>query len=188
MDLYIKNMVCPRCVAAVEELLQEHSIPYTSVDLGHAVLQRALTDEETTTLDHRLKHLGFERLDDKRMKLVEQVRNVVILSVHHHPDSIYKRNLSDLISEEIGQDYKYISTIFREVTGNTIEKFYIRHKIERAKELIAYGELTLKEIAYQMGYSSEAYLSNQFKKVTGITPSEFKKAGEHERVPLDQLL
>lgn len=187
MDLYIKNMVCPRCIAAVEEALREENIPFSGVELGHAVLQRELNAREIETLGGKLENLGFELLDDKRRQLVEQVKNVIILSVHHHPDALHKRNLSDLISEELGQDYKHISTVFSEVTGSTIEKFHIRHKIERVKELIAYGELSLKEIAFQMGYSSEAYLSNQFKKVTGFTPSYFKKVQENKRVSIDQL-
>lgn len=187
MDLYIKNMVCPRCIAAVEELLQGQNIPFTRVDLGHAVLPGKLTGQQVSMVETGLKKLGFELLDDKRKQLVEQVKNIIIRSVHHSTDAYPKRNLSDILSEELGQDYKHISTVFSEITGTTIEKFQIRHKIERVKELIVYDQLSLKEIAFRMGYSSEAYLSNQFKKVTGFTPSYFKSIGEQKRVSIDQL-
>lgn len=187
MDLYIKNMVCPRCIAAVEELLQEQGISFTQVDLGHAALAEELTDARVSKVETGLKKLGFELLDDKRKQLVEQVKNTIVRSVHHTPDALQKRNLSDILSEELGQDYKYISTVFSEITGTTIEKFQIRHKIERVKELIVYDQLSLKEIAFQTGYSSEAYLSNQFKKVTGFTPSYFKKIAEQKRVSIDQI-
>ncbi|WP_367914695.1 helix-turn-helix domain-containing protein [Leadbetterella sp. DM7] len=188
MDLYIKNMVCPRCIAAVEDLLREQNIPVLKVGLGHAVLAGELHKKQVSKVESGLKKLGFELLDDKRKQLVEQVKNIIIRSVHHTPEILHKKNLSDLLSEELGQDYKHISTVFSELTGTTIEKFQIRHKIERVKELIVYDQLSLKEIAFRMGYSSEAYLSNQFKKVTGFTPSHFKKTGEHERMPIDQLL
>lgn len=188
MDLYIKNMVCPRCIAAVEELLQGQNIPFLKVNLGYAVVPGELTDQQVLRLETGLKTKGFELLDDKRKQLVEQVKNTIIRSVHHTPEMSQKRNLSDLLSEELGQDYKHISTVFSEITGTTIEKFHIRHKIERVKELIVYNQLSLKEIAFQMGYSSEAYLSNQFKKVTGFTPSYFKKIAEQKRMSIDQLL
>lgn len=187
MDLYIKNMVCPRCIAAVEELLQDQEIAYSKVELGHAALAGELTQGELSEMEAGLRKLGFELLDDKRKQLVEQVKNAIILSVHHTPDTSQKRNLSNLLSEELDQDYKHISTVFSEITGTTIEKFHIRHKIERVKELIVYDQLSLKEIAFQLGYSSEAYLSNQFKKVTGFTPSYFKKIAEKKRVSIDQL-
>jgi len=187
MDLYIKNMVCPRCIAAVEELLQEQGISFTKVDLGYAVLAGELTDAQVSKVETGLKKMGFELLDDKRKQLVEQVKNTIVRSVHHTSDAFQKRNLSDILSEELGQDYKYISTVFSEITGTTIEKFQIRHKIERVKELIVYDQLSLKEIAFQTGYSSEAYLSNQFKKVTGFTPSYFKKIAEQKRVSIDQI-
>ena len=188
MDLYIKNMVCPRCIAAVEELLEEQGISYTRVDLGHALLPAEVTGNRLLKLEAGLSQLGFERLDDKKNQLTELVKNEIIRLVHHSADNLPKKNLSDFLSAALLYDYKHISTVFSEVTGTTIEKFYIRHKIERVKELILYDQLSLKEIAYQMGYSSEAYLSNQFKKVTGQTPSDFKKAEDHQRIPLDQLL
>lgn len=188
MDLYIKNMVCPRCIAAVEELLQGQNIPFAHVDLGHAVLPGELSASQVSQLETGLKKLGFELLDDKRKQLVAQVKSIIVRSVHHSTeDTLQKRNLSDILSEELNLDYKHISTVFSEVTGTTIEKFQIRHKIERVKELIVYDQLSLKEIAFRMGYSSEAYLSNQFKKITGFTPSHFKRMGEKERVFIDQL-
>lgn len=185
MELYIKNMVCPRCISAVEDLLREQEVPFLKVDLGHAVLNGGLSREQRLKVDAGLQKLGFELLDDKRKQLAEQVKNAIIRSVHHTADAFQKKNLSDILSEELGYEYKYISTVFSEVTGTTIEKFQIKHKIERVKELLVYDELSLKEIAFRTGYSSEAYLSNQFKKVTGLTPSQFKKTAE--RMPLDQL-
>lgn len=187
MDLYIKNMVCPRCISAVEELLQGQGISFTQVDLGHAALAEELTDLQISEVESGLKKMGFELLDDKRKQLVEQVKNTIVRSVHHTPEALQKRNLSAIISEELDQDYKYISTVFSEITGTTIEKFQIRHKIERAKELIVYDQLSMKEIAFQLGYSSEAYLSNQFKKITGFTPSYFKKIAKQKRVSIDEL-
>jgi AraC family transcriptional regulator len=183
MDIYVKNMVCPRCITAVESLLNEHGIPFDQVELGHIHTLGAPSAPALAALSEGLRSAGFALVDDKKQKITEQIKGLIVQTVHHSEGE--KENLSELLRTALDLDYKYLSAVFSEVTGTTIEKFYIRHRIERVKELLAYDELSLKEIAFQMGYSSEAYLSNQFKKVCGITPSAFKKS--IARIPLDQL-
>jgi AraC-like DNA-binding protein len=185
MELYIKNMVCPRCISAVEGVFENLNIPVKNVLLGQVTAKEALDSSEIEEVRSSLKGLGFELIDDKRKQLVEQIKSVIVQSVHHKDDEPLKKNLSDILSEEVGYEYKYLSTLFSEMTGTTIEKFQIKHKIERVKELIVYDQLSLKEIAFQLGYSSEAYLSNQFKKVTGVSPTHFKQIGK--RTPLDKI-
>lgn len=185
MELYIKNMVCPRCISAVEGVFENLNIPVKSVVLGQVTPKETLNSSVVEEVRHNLKGLGFELIDDKRKQLVEQIKSVIVQSVHHKDDEPLKKNLSDILSEEVGYEYKYLSTLFSEMTGTTIEKFQIKHKIERVKELIAYDQLSLKEIAFQLGYSSEAYLSNQFKKVTGFSPTHFKQIGK--RTSLDKI-
>lgn len=187
MDVYIKNMVCPRCISAVERILHSQGLPVKTVELGYVKTQNDLSNEDLSRLGVSLQEQGFELLDDKRKTLVEQIKNIIVNGVHYNNDETPKKNLSDILSDELGYDYKYLSTLFSEITGTTIEKFQIKHKIERVKELLVYDQLSLKEIAYQLGYSSEAYLSNQFKKTTGISPTHFKQIGDKKRNSLDSL-
>jgi AraC family transcriptional regulator len=185
MELYIKNMVCPRCISAVKGAFENLNIAIEKIELGQVTSSKTLGTSQLKLVRQGLEKLGFELMDDKRKQLVEQIKSIIVLNVHHKNDEAPKKNLSDILHEELGYDYKYLSSLFSEMTGTTIEKFQINHKIERVKELILYDELSLKEIAYRLGYSSEAYLSNQFKKVTGYSPTNFKQVGI--RTPLDQV-
>lgn len=187
MQLYIKNMVCNRCVMVVQQLLQNTGVPYTAVRLGEIDLVREPSAAELNALKEGLAPLGFELLDDARKQLIEKIKTLVIRHIHQGEDAERKYNFSQVLSSELHKDYSYISHLFSEVEGITIEKYIINQKIEKAKELLAYDQMNLSEIAYHLGYSSVAHLSSQFKKVTGLTPSHFKKAGALHRKALDQV-
>ncbi len=149
-------------------------------------MQKAATEKQLAPLKENLAHLGFELLDGTRQKLIEKIKNIIVEQVHYNEfDSRY--NFSDILSKKINKDYSYLSNLFSEVEGITIEKYIINQKIEKAKELIIYDELNLSGIAMQLGYSSVAHLSAQFKKVTGLTPSHFKKAGGAYRKSIDAV-
>lgn len=184
--LYIKNMVCPRCIAAVEAALNASGIPVESVVLGEARIKKELSSQEEKALAGSLQKLGFSLIDDKRKQLSEKVKNAIVSLVHGH-DAILSVNLSDYLSEALQMDYAGISQTFSEEESITVEKYYIAQKIERVKELLTYDELTLSEIAYKLGYSSVAHLSAQFKKVTNETPSQFKTKQGQKRKSLDRL-
>lgn len=184
--VFIKNMVCNRCIMVVQNELDKLSLNVKNIKLGEVILDQELTSEEKNILNNALIPLGFEIIDDKKSRIIEKIKNTVINLVHHQ-DNEMKTNLSDLLSEELHHDYNYLSNLFSEVEGTTIEKFFIAQKIEKVKELLVYDELTLSEIAFRLNYSSVAYLSNQFKKVTGLTPSHFKKIKEVKRKPLDKI-
>lgn len=186
VKLHIKNMVCNRCIMVVEELLQKMGLEPVSVKLGYVTLAKEPSEKLMNQLKLELERLGFELIDDKRIMLIEQVKNAIVELVHHNNSSL-KTNLSDYITAKLPHDYSYISNLFSEVEGTTIEKYFIAQKIERVKELLVYGELSLTEISDMMNYSSAAHLSNQFKKVTGLTPSHFRKIGENRRKPLDKV-
>lgn len=179
-------MVCQRCIMAVENILSTLEINYKNVELGEIELNDELSVSDTLKLSNQLQAIGFEMIDDKKHQLIERIKNYIIQFIHHDKEML-KVNLSEFLSKELGYEYNYLSNLFSEVEGTTIEKYVILQKIEKVKELIVYDELSLKEIAHQMGYSSVAYLSNQFKKVTGLTPSHFKTIGQQKRVPLDFL-
>jgi len=146
---------------------------YSVVDLGEAIIRENLTSEQRAELAEALKKSGLELMDDKKSMLIEKIKNVIIETIHY-TDEALKINFSDHLSEKLGYDYTYLANLFSEVESSTIEHFIIKHKIERVKELLVYDELTLTEIAYRLHYSSVAHLSNQFKKVTGLTPTFFK--------------
>lgn len=186
MTIHIKNMVCHRCIMAVQGELEKLHIQTKNIQLGEVTINGELSSEQMSKLSQNLTVLGFEIIDDKRSFLVERIKNIVIEAIHHK-DSPLKINFSELISKELNHDYNYLSHLFSEVEGITIEKYVIAQKIEKVKELLVYDELSLSEIAYQMNYSSVAYLSNQFKKVTGLTPSHFKQIKENKRKPLDKV-
>lgn len=184
--LYIKNMVCNRCIMAVRSQLEDLGLQPVSVELGIVVLPGKLTEESYRAIKASLEPLGFELLDDKKSQLTEQIKDAIIQLVHYS-DSNLKVNLSDYLVEKFHRDYGSMSKLFSETTQTTIEKYLIAQKIERAKELLVYGELSLNEIADQLNYSSAAYLSAQFKSVTGLTPSYFRKIKENKRKPLDKV-
>lgn len=184
--LYIKNMVCGRCIKVVSDELQKLGIEYNSVQLGEVELAAPLSPELMEKLRNILLENGFELIDDSRTKLIEEIKTLVIKSIYESskPEEI---NYSDYLSKATGKPYTALSSLFSSVENTTIEKFIITQKIERAKELLVYGELTLSEIAYSLGYSSSQHLSNQFKKITGFTPSYFKELKEQKRQFIDQI-
>jgi AraC-like DNA-binding protein len=186
MKLNIKNMVCGRCEVAVKSELEKMELPVISIRLGEIELSRELTEEEIESLANNLKNLGFELLQDETSKTIEQIKNFIVDLVHHRNENI-KINLSTCLSEELGQDYSTLSRLFSDIEGSTIEHYFIAHKIEKAKELLVYDEFTLSEIAFQLNYSSAAHLSNQFKKVTGFTPTHFRKLEDNSRKQIDSL-
>ncbi len=179
-------MVCGRCIMAVRDILERVGLNPVEVVLGEAILKNELTDKDRQLLQEHLLEVGFELIDDRRTRIIEQVKNAVVELVHRD-NAILKVNLSDYISDKIHQDYGSISHLFSEVEDTTIEKYFIAQKIERVKELLVYDELTLNEIADLMNYSSAAHLSTQFKKITGLTPSHYKRIKENRRIPLDKI-
>ena len=186
MKIYIKNMVCNRCILVVKNELEKLGFQTLSISLGEVELKNDLSETEKTSLDNHLKTFGFELIDDKKSRLIGQIKSTIIEIIHQN-NSELKSNLSDYLSSKLHHDYTYLSNLFSEVEGTTIEKHFIAQKIEKVKELLVYDELSLSEIAYQMNYSSVGYLSNQFKKVTGLTPTHFKNIKEIKRKPLDEV-
>jgi AraC-like DNA-binding protein len=179
-------MVSLRCKMVVKEELHRLNIPFQSVDLGEAEIRDELSTEKHEELKKALLLSGLELMDDKRAMLVEKIKNVITEMVHYSEDAP-KINFSNYLSDKLNYDYTYLSNLFSEVKGITIEHYMIAHKIERVKELLIYDEHTLTEIAFKMHYSSVAHLSNQFKKVTGLTPSFFKKMKHKRLTNLEQL-
>lgn len=186
MKLYIKYMVSLRCKMLVKEELKKLGLNHLSIDLGMVEIQDDITDEQLETFAANLKKSGLELLDDNRNILVEKIKSVIVEMIHYE-DEVPKVNDSDYISEKIGYDYTYLSNIFSEVKGVTIQQYIIMHKIERVKELLLYDELTLTEIAYKLHYSSVSHLSNQFKKITGLTPTFFKELKKKREKNLEDL-
>ena len=183
-------MVCNRCIMVIKQELEKQGLHPTDVSLGEAVIsENSLTNEQEQILDSALVNLGFERMDNRKARLVESIKNIIIRTIHHSKSIELKANWSTILSEELHHDYNYLSTLFSGVEGITIEQYIIRQKIERVKELLFYGEMNLSEIANILGYSSIAHLSAQFKKVTGFTPSEMKKnrTVQANRNPLDSI-
>lgn len=186
MKIYIKNMVCNRCKMVVKSEMEELGLFPLEVELGEVTLKNDLTEEEKKRVNDRFLELGFELIDDKKSRLIERVKNLVVELVHHSGENL-NINVSEYLVQHIAMEYNYLSNLFSEVEGTTIEKFYIAQRIERVKELLVYDELSLSQIADQMGYSSVAYLSTQFKKVVGLTPSYFKTVKAAKRQSIDQL-
>lgn len=186
MILHIKNMVCNRCIMVVEQELKALGINASRVDLGEAEVTGELSLSELRETDEHLQKFGFELIDDRNGKLIEKIKKLIIQLVHYS-DGKENRNLSDYIQANMNRDYTYLSNLFSTAQGITLEKYFILQKIERVKELLVYDELNLSEIADMMGYSSVSYLSNQFKKVTGLTPLHFKRIGDLKRKPLDKV-
>jgi AraC-like DNA-binding protein len=179
-------MVSNRCKTAVKEVLKKHCLHYIVVDLGEVDIMENISTEIRELLKADLLNSGLELMDDKRAVLIEKIKNAVIEMVHHSDEQI-KVNFSDFLSTKLNHDYTYLANLFSEVQGTTIEHFIIAHKIERIKELIIYGELNITEIAWKMNYSSVAHLSNQFKKVTGLTPTHFKQLKDKRRSPIEEI-
>lgn len=186
MKLYIKYMVSTRCKMVVKDELKKMGLHFVMVDLGEIEIMETLSDQKRLELKKALLQSGLELLDNKRAVLIEKIKNVIIEMVHY-TDELPKVNYSDYISDKLKHDYTYLSNIFSEVKGITIQQFIIIHKIERAKELLLYDEMNLTEISYLLNYSSVAHLSNQFKKVTGLSPSHFKKLKDKRRRPIEEI-
>lgn len=189
--LYIKNMVCQRCVMAVDQMFSNLGLHPQKVALGEIqLLEDELREDQLRAIDESLVALGFERIDDRKARLIEAIKSIVIHKVHHVDEVDRKFNWSTMLAEELHYEYNYLSNLFSSVEGITLEQYIIRQKIERAKELLFYNELNLSEIANKLGYSSVAHLSSQFKKITGFSPSELKKSRTQEqtRKPLDRLV
>jgi AraC-like DNA-binding protein len=186
MKLYIKYMVSLRCKMMVKEQLKKLGLHFIVLELGEVDIMEELTTQQRNDLKFGLLQSGLELMDDKKAVLIEKIKNVIIEMVHY-ADEFPKTNYSDYISEKLDHDYTYLSNIFSEVKGITIQQFIIIHKIERAKELLLYDELNLTEISYRLNYSSVAHLSNQFKKITGLTPSHFKSLKDKRRSPIEEI-
>ena len=170
----------------VKEVLKELGLHFVVVELGEVDIMEDLTLELRNQLKASLLECGLELMDDKRAVLIEKIKKVIIEMVHY-ADERPKTNFSDYISQKLNHDYTYLSNLFSEVSGTTIEHYIIAHKIEKVKELILYDELNLTQISYKMNYSSVAHLSNQFKKVTGLTPSHFKQLKDKKRNPIEDI-
>jgi AraC-like DNA-binding protein len=171
---------------AVKEELKKLDLHFIVVDLGEVEIMENLDDEQRNLLKKALLSSGLELMDDKKAMLIERIKNVIIELVHHSEEEI-KVNFSNHLSEKLHYDYTYMANLFSEVQGTTIEQFIIAHKIERIKELIIYGELNITEIAWKMNYSSVAHLSNQFKKMTGLSPSHFRNLKDKRRLPIEEI-
>jgi AraC-like DNA-binding protein len=186
LKLYIKYMVSARCKMAVKDELKKLGLHFIVVELGEVEVMENIPPAQREQLKASLLLSGLELMDDKRSVLIEKIKNAIIEMVHHS-DEVIKVNFSDFLSQKLNHDYTYLANLFSEVQGTTIEQFVICHKIERIKELIIYNELNITEIAAKMNYSSVAHLSNQFKKVTGLTPSHFKQLKDKRRKPIEEV-
>jgi AraC family transcriptional regulator len=186
--LVVKNMVCHRCVLAVEDILQDSGISFSKVLFGEIHLTEELAAEKKQVLNERLAAVGFELIDNHMSGLIEKIKTLVIKKARNDVnEKENKMKLSHYLSDKLHHEYTYLSSLFSSVEGRTIENFFIEQRIEKAKELIIYGEKTLSEIADELEYSSVAHLSGQFKKITGLTPSYFREVGSSRRKPLDSI-
>lgn len=179
-------MVSNRCKTAVREVLRTLGFHFIVVDLGEVEIMETPNAVELEKLKNALLAQDFELMDDKRSILIEKIKNVIVEMIHHS-DAMIKVNFSEYLGEKLQHDYSYMANLFSEVQGTTIEQFIISHKIERIKEYIMYGELNITEIAWKLNYSSVAHLSNQFKKVTGFTPTDFRQLKIKKRRPIEEL-
>lgn len=186
MKLYIKYMVSLRCKMVVQDALDSLDIKYSSLELGLVETCEKTTGQKRAQLAAILIKSGLQLLDDKKSILIEKIKSVIIEMVHY-ADELPKQNFSDYLSEKLGYDYTYLANTFSEVKGITIQHYIINHKIEKAKELLLYDELNLTEIADKLNYSSVAHLSNQFKKVTGLSPSFYKQLGQKRKQNLEDI-
>ena len=186
--LLVKNMVCHRCVLAVEDILNQSTIPFAKVIIGEIQLANVLPSDKYQALKQKLNNIGFELIDSHNGALIEKIKMLVIKKARNDVDpKDNKLKLSRFLSGKLNHEYTYLSSLFSAVEGRTIENFFIEQRIEKAKELIIYGQMNLSQIAYELEYSSVAHLSGQFKKITGLTPSHFKQVGASRRKSLDNI-
>ncbi|NOU48282.1 MAG: helix-turn-helix transcriptional regulator [Bacteroidales bacterium] len=174
MKLFIKYMVSIRCKMVVKAALEELGLHYRVIDLGEVEVMESITNDQRNQLNLILLKSGLVLMNDHKTILIERIKNTIIEMVHYS-EVLPKTNLSDFLCDKLNHNYTYLANLFSDVTGSTIEHFIIRHKIERVKEMLIYDEFTLTEISYRLNYSSVAHLSNQFKKITGLTPTFFKQ-------------
>jgi AraC-like DNA-binding protein len=186
MKLYIKNMVCNRCILVVKSELEQLGFDLLEVQLGEVHFSKPLNKAEKQLISSHLVNFGFELLDDKNSQLIEKIKAVLIDLIQNKNNNITSK-LSDYLVDNLHKDYSKLSNLFSEIEGISIEKYFINLRIEKVKEFIFYDELSLSEIANILNFSSVAHLSNQFKKVTGFSPSHFKNIKSNKRVQLDQL-
>ncbi|MEE9450381.1 MAG: AraC family transcriptional regulator [Ignavibacteriaceae bacterium] len=186
--LHIKNMVCNRCIKVVKEEIKKLNYGIENIELGEVVITSGKEKFNRGKIKKALEENGFELIDSRNANIIERIKILIINLIHHQSiESLPDINLSKEIVNEAGLSYQYVSSLFSSTEGITIEKFIISQKIEKVKELLVYDELTLSEIAYNLGYSSVQHLSNQFKKITGLTPTYFKRLKEKKRKPLDKI-
>ncbi len=186
-QLHIKNMVCDRCIMVVKQLLIDLGVEFHQIQLGQVELKKEPDPEQLEQIRSLLQQNGFELLDDKKSKIVEKIKTTIVSLIHGTDAEDLNLKLSAILEEKLQTDYHYLSTLFSSVEGVTIERYTILQRIEKVKELLMYDEKSLSEIAYEMGYSSVQHLSQQFKKITGLTPSHFKQLKENKRKPLDKI-
>lgn len=182
---HIKNMVCSHCAQVLEEKLEQENFHVKNIDLGELTLDKPISDQEYQRLMNVVQDNGFEIINDQGSKIVEKIKQLIIRLIQSETE--LEGKLSDYLVEHIHKDYQNLSRLFSNVEGKSIERYYILQKIERAKELIVYGEQTLTEIAYELGYSSQQHFSRQFKKETGLSPSHFKEIKENKRISIDKI-
>jgi AraC-like DNA-binding protein len=186
--LLVKNMVCQRCIMVVEAILQSEKIPFNKVVFGEILLKDIINEDQKSRLQTKLSAIGFELIDNHTSGLIEKIKQLVIKRARNEMDSTENRTkLSIYLSNEIHLEYTYLSSLFSAIEGRTIENYFIEQRIEKAKELLVYDQLSLSEIAFQLEYSSVAHLSTQFKKITGLTPTYFKELGTSKRKALDEI-
>jgi AraC family transcriptional regulator len=185
--LFIKNMVCDRCKMAVKQELEKASIAFNALELGEVALAGPPTQQQLEAFRSGITALGFELIEDKTARIVSAIKSAVIAFIRENDPKNRKLKFSAYLADKLNKDYNYLSSIFSEIEGTTIEQYLIHQKIEKVKELLVYDELSLSEVAHELGYSSVQHLSNQFKKVTGLTPSHFKQVKENKRKPLDKV-
>ncbi len=181
-EIPVKNMVCNRCIKVVNEVLKQHNFPVVKVELGTVSFHRKLQEEEIRKMDEILRPEGFEVLKSKEEKIIHRIKTIIIELIHYKREKPANEKLSEYLARELHADYSTLGKLFSQYTGKTIERYVIEQRIERAKELLKYGELSLKEISYELNYSSPQHLSRQFKQITGMTPSAFKKMGTRKKL------
>lgn len=179
--LYIKSMVCNRCIKVVTDELTRNQIIFDKVDLGSIHFKEPVNEVTQYKISKILKKEGFELLEDKDRQLINQIKSLLIENIHHNNEK-EAQNASSLLTDTFGIDYSTLSKLFSEIEGKTIEKYIIQQKIEKVKELLKYGELNLSQISYELNYSSPQYLSRQFKRVTGLTPTQFRILGKRKKL------
>lgn len=186
MNIHIKNMVCNRCIMVVGQIFKNAGIDNANVQMGKVIVEGDIPEKQFETIEQNLKGAGFEIIKSHTLRLIEQIKSIIIDYVYNTPVD-NRINFSTLLSSKMNLDYNYLSNLFPSVENTTIEHYLINIKIERVKELLVYDEKTLSEIAWEIGYSSTAHLSGQFKKITGFTPTYFKKLGEQKRKSIDNV-